>query len=222
MTRLVRRQLPGASRGAADRAMKALGLKGIRRTKGVRTTIPAKDGRRAGDLPNRDSSAAAPNRTCVMDFTHGRTWAGFVYVSFLVDVFAQTVVAGNCATSKDVEPVMVPPRMATTCPRSGREPGALHSSNSSFSVAPGSRPNGSRLGRHQHAFRPSIATGLACGGVRGYSIRGICCVPTLRNPSCTAGERRAKLEAGCRGDGDNRLGSCVVAPDRYRLVGGVR
>jgi transposase InsO family protein len=43
MTRLVRRRMPGASRGAVDRAMKALGLNGIRRSKGVRTTIPGKD-----------------------------------------------------------------------------------------------------------------------------------------------------------------------------------
>lgn len=113
MTRLVRRRMPGASRGAVDRAMKALGLNGIRRSKGVRTTIPGKDGRRAGDLLNRDFSAAAPNRTWVMDFTYVRTWAGFVYVSFVVDVFAQKVVAWHCATSKDVELVMVPLRMAT-------------------------------------------------------------------------------------------------------------
>jgi transposase InsO family protein len=50
-----------------DRAMRALGLSGIRRAKGVRTTIPAKDGRRAGDLLNRDFTACAPNRTWVMD-----------------------------------------------------------------------------------------------------------------------------------------------------------
>jgi transposase InsO family protein len=60
--------------------MRALGLNGIRRAKGIRTTIPGKDGRRAGDLLNRDFTAAAPNRTWVMDFTYCRTWAGFVYV----------------------------------------------------------------------------------------------------------------------------------------------
>ena len=64
--------------------------RGIRRSKGIRTTIPAKDGRRAGDLLNRDFTAAAPNRTWVMDFTYVRAWVGFVYVAFIVDVFAQT------------------------------------------------------------------------------------------------------------------------------------
>ena len=75
------RSLPEASPGAVDRAMKARGLWGIRRSKGVRTTIPGKDGKRAGDLLNRDFTACAPNRTWVMDFTYCRTWAGFAYVA---------------------------------------------------------------------------------------------------------------------------------------------
>lgn len=113
MTALVKRTLPVASAGSVDRAMRALGLNGIRRSKGVRTTIPGKDGTRAGDLLNRDFTAAAPNRTWVMDFTYCRTWVGFVYVSFIVDVFAQRIIGWHAATSKDVELVMTPLRMAT-------------------------------------------------------------------------------------------------------------
>ena len=112
MTAMVRRTLPGASAGSVDRAMRALGLSGIRRAKGVRTTIPAKDGHRAGDLLNRDFTACAPNRTWVMDFTYVRTWAGFVYVAFIVDVFAQMIVAWNAATTKQTDLVMTPLRMA--------------------------------------------------------------------------------------------------------------
>ena len=112
MTALIKRRIPHASPGSVDRAMKALGLNGIRRAKGVRTTIPAKDGRRAGDLLDRDFTAAAPNRTWVMDFTYVRTWGGFTYVSFIVDVFAQKIIAWHAATSKDVNLVMTPLRMA--------------------------------------------------------------------------------------------------------------
>ena len=50
--------------------MKALWLNGVRRDKGVRTTIPAKDGHRAGDLLDRDFTAAAPNLVWVTDFTY--------------------------------------------------------------------------------------------------------------------------------------------------------
>lgn len=69
-------------------AMTALGHNGIRRAKRHQTTRPGKDGVRAGDLLNRDFTAVAPNLVWVTDFTYVRTWGGFVYVAFIVDVFA--------------------------------------------------------------------------------------------------------------------------------------
>ena len=113
MTALIRRTtVPGASRGAVDRAMRALGLSGVRRDKGIRTTIPTKDGIRAGDLLNRDFTAPRPDHTWVMDFTYCRTWAGWVYVAFIVDVYSQRIVAWHAQTTKHVELVMIPLRMA--------------------------------------------------------------------------------------------------------------
>lgn len=113
MTALVRRSgLPDASPGSVDRAMRLLGLSGVRRDKKLRTTIPAKDGKRAGDLLDRDFTAPAPNRVWVTDFTYVRTWAGWVYVAFILDVFAQRIVAWHAATCKDVDLVMTPLRMA--------------------------------------------------------------------------------------------------------------
>jgi putative transposase len=113
MTAYLRRTaMPGASFGAVDRAMRTLGLSGVRRDKGIRTTIPAKDGIRAGDLLNRRFTAAAPNRTWVTDFTYCRTWAGFTYVAFIVDVYAQRIVAWHAATTKHTDLVMIPLRMA--------------------------------------------------------------------------------------------------------------
>ncbi len=92
--------------------MRTLGLSGVRRDKGVRTTIPAKDGIRAGDLLDRDFTAPAPDRTWVTDFTYVRTWAGFTYVAFIVDVYAQRIVAWHAATNKQTDLVMIPLRMA--------------------------------------------------------------------------------------------------------------
>lgn len=70
MTALIRRtRIADASWGAVDRAMRLLGLSGVTRAKGIRTTIPAKDGIRAGDLLNRDFTATAPDRVWVTDFT---------------------------------------------------------------------------------------------------------------------------------------------------------
>ena len=112
MTAIVRRSMPDASPGSVDRAMKSLGLRGITRAKGVRTTIPSKDGKRAGDLLDRDFTADTPNCTWVTDFTYVRTWAGFTYVAFIVDVFAQKIVAWHASTSKDTDLAMIPLRMA--------------------------------------------------------------------------------------------------------------
>ena len=84
----------------------------MRRVKKLRTTIPDPDGKRAGDLLNRDFTVAAPNRVWVTDFTYVRTWAGFVYVAFVLDVFAQRIVGWHASTSKKVDLVMTPLRMA--------------------------------------------------------------------------------------------------------------
>ena len=114
MTALIRRQ-PGfedASAGAVDRAMRLLSLSGIRRDKGIRTTIPAKDGNRAGDLLNRDFTAPCPDHTWIADFSYVRTWAGFVYVAFIVDVFAQRIVGWHADTSMRTDLVLIPLRMA--------------------------------------------------------------------------------------------------------------
>jgi transposase InsO family protein len=113
MTALIRRTaIADASRGAVDRAMRALGLSGITRAKGIRTTIPGKDGIRAGDLLNRDFTAPRPDHTWVMDFTYVRSWAGWVYVAFILDVYSQRIVAWHAQTSMHTDLVMIPLRMA--------------------------------------------------------------------------------------------------------------
>jgi transposase InsO family protein len=113
MTAYLRRTaVPDASAGSVDRAMRTLGLEGVRRAKGIRTTIPAADGKRAGDLLDRNFTAPAPNRVWVTDFTYVRSWAGFVYVAFILDVYAQRIVAWHASTSKVTDLVMTPLRMA--------------------------------------------------------------------------------------------------------------
>ncbi|KAB1661365.1 IS3 family transposase [Pseudoclavibacter sp. CFCC 13796] len=113
MTTLIRRvKFSDASWGAVDRAMRLLGLEGVRRAKGVRTTIQSKDGLRAVDLLDRDFTAPRPDHTWVMDFTYVRSWAGWVYVAFIVDVYSQRIVAWHAQTTKHVDLVMIPLRMA--------------------------------------------------------------------------------------------------------------
>ena len=66
----------------------------------------------AGDLLNRDFTAAAPNTKWVADFTYVRTWAGFVYVAFVLDCYSQRILAWHAATAKTTPLVLTPLRIA--------------------------------------------------------------------------------------------------------------
>lgn len=113
MTAFVRRtRVADASRGAVDRAMHALGLSGITRAKGIRTTVQSEDGQRADDLLNRDFTATRPDQKWVMDFTYVRCWAGWVYVAFILDVYAQRIVSWHAQTTKTVDLVLRPLQIA--------------------------------------------------------------------------------------------------------------
>ncbi len=80
------------------RLMRAAGLKGISRRKWVRTTQRAKDARPAPDLVARDFKAEAPDRLWVADITYIPTWAGFLYLAVVLDVFSRRVVGWAMAT----------------------------------------------------------------------------------------------------------------------------
>jgi transposase InsO family protein len=105
--------IPNASPGSVDRAMRQLGLRGVTRQKTIRTTIPGKDGKRAGDLLNRDFTATRPNEKWVTDFTYVRTWnPGWAYVCFIVDCFSQRIVAWHAQSSMHTDLVMTPLKIA--------------------------------------------------------------------------------------------------------------
>jgi putative transposase len=158
MTAQLRRStMPTVSFGAVDRAMRVLGLVGVHRGKAIRTTTPAKDGTRAQDLLDRDFTAAAPNRVWVTDFTYVRSWAGFCYVAFIVDVFAQKIVAWHASTSKTTELVMTPLRMAVAArPRRPPYPAGelIHRSDA------GSQYTSIRFSEHLalEGIRPSVGS----------------------------------------------------------------
>jgi putative transposase len=82
-----------------ERLMRAADLHGVVRGRAKRTTIPGKDGCRAGDLVGRAFTATAPNQLWVADFTYVRTWAGFVYVAFIIDVFSRKIVGWKADTT---------------------------------------------------------------------------------------------------------------------------
>lgn len=88
------------ARCTVERLMRDLGIQGAVRGKTKRTTIPADDpGARPADLVDRQFVASAPNRLWVADLTYVRTWSGFVYVSFVTDVFSRRIVGWQASRS---------------------------------------------------------------------------------------------------------------------------
>lgn len=110
--RQLNREGVAVARCTVERLMRDLGVAGARRGRKVRTTVG--DGRheRAADLLNRDFTAPAPNRRWVADFAHVATWAGIVYVAFVVDVFSRAIVGWSAATTKRTSLVLGALQMA--------------------------------------------------------------------------------------------------------------
>ena len=80
------------ARCTVERLMRDMGLAGVIRGKPVRTTISDKAAPCPLDHVNRQFHAPAPNRLWVSDFTYVSTWGGFVYVAFVIDVYARYIV----------------------------------------------------------------------------------------------------------------------------------
>jgi putative transposase len=72
--------------------MREMGLQGVIRGKPIRTTVSDKAAPCPLDHVNRHFYAPAPNRLWVSDFTYVATWAGFVYVAFVIDVYCHYIV----------------------------------------------------------------------------------------------------------------------------------
>ncbi|RSU25869.1 IS3 family transposase [Sphingomonas koreensis] len=90
--RQLRREGLDVARCTVARLMRAMGLAGVIRGKPVRTTISDRAAPCPLDRVNRQFRAPAPNRLWVSDFTYVATWAGFVYVAFVIDTYARRIV----------------------------------------------------------------------------------------------------------------------------------
>ena len=111
MTASIRRTTIPGPRGV--RLIGPCGLSGVRRDKGtgtgIRPTIPGKARIRSQGLV--EPGPPRPDHTWVMDFTDCRTWAGWVYAAFIVDVYSQRITAWHAQIAKHFELMMIPLRM---------------------------------------------------------------------------------------------------------------
>ncbi|EET5684170.1 IS3 family transposase [Escherichia coli] len=88
------------ARCTVARLMAVMGLTGVLRGKKVRTTVSRK-AVAAGDRVNRQFVAERPDQLWVADFTWVSTWQGFVYVAFIIDVFAGYIVGWRVSSSME-------------------------------------------------------------------------------------------------------------------------
>ena len=97
--RQLRRERVAIARCTVERLMRALGIRGVRRGKVVRTTLGDKALPCPLDKVNRQFRADRPNQLWVSDFTYVSTWQGWLYVAFVIDVFARRIVGWRVSDS---------------------------------------------------------------------------------------------------------------------------
>ena len=84
-------------RDQVARLMRELGIRGVKRSRRVRTTRPDPSAARSPDLVNRNFTADRPNALWVTDLTFVATWSGVAYVCFIVDAFSRKIVGWRVA-----------------------------------------------------------------------------------------------------------------------------
>jgi len=97
--RQLHREKIGAARCTVARLMRTMGLQGAVRGRKFKTTVSNDTAVRPLDLVQRSFAASRPNELWVSDLTYVATWQGFVYVAFVIDVFARRIVGWRAARS---------------------------------------------------------------------------------------------------------------------------
>jgi putative transposase len=87
------------ARCTVERLMRRLGIEGVRRGKVIRTTIADTAASCPLDHVNRQFKADRPNQLWVSDFTYVSTWQGWLYVAFVIDVFARRIAGWRVSSS---------------------------------------------------------------------------------------------------------------------------
>jgi putative transposase len=94
------------ARCTVERLMRKMGLQGVVRGKKQVTTISDSTQDSRPDLVKRTFTASRPNQLWVADFTYVATWSGFVYVAFVIDVYARSIVGWRVSHSMKTELVL--------------------------------------------------------------------------------------------------------------------
>ena len=117
------------ARCTVERLMRRLGLRGVKRGKVVRTTISDTKVVCPLDKVNRQFRAQRPNQLWVSDFTYVSTWQGWLYVAFVVDVFARRIVGWRTSSSMTTDFVLDALEQALYARQPERDSSLVHHSD---------------------------------------------------------------------------------------------
>ena len=127
--RQLRREGFDVARCTVARLMRAMGLAGVIRGKPVRTTVSDRSAPCPLDWVNRQFHAPAPDMLWVSDFTYVPTWAGFVYVAFVIDTFARRIVGWRASRTAHAGFVLDALEQALHARQPARSGGLIHHSD---------------------------------------------------------------------------------------------
>jgi len=127
--RQMRREGFDVARCTVERLMRDMGLQGVIRGKPVRTTISDKARPCPLDHVNRQFHAPAPNRLWVSDFTYVATWTGFVFVAFVIDIYARRIVGWRASRTAHAGFVLDALEQAIHERRPAHQGGLIHHSD---------------------------------------------------------------------------------------------
>jgi putative transposase len=123
------REGTAVARRTVERLMRRMGLRGAVRGKETRTTIADKATPCPADKVNRRFRAPHPNALWVSDFTYVATWQGFVYVAFVIDVFARRIVGWRVSRTAQASFVLDALEQALHDRRPAKGSGLIHHSD---------------------------------------------------------------------------------------------
>jgi transposase InsO family protein len=123
------REGQSVARCTVERLMRANGWRGVMRGKTVRTTVPDAKAPCPLDRVNRAFKAQRPNQLWVSDFTYVSTWQGFVYVAFVIDVYARFIVGWRVSSSMHTDFVLDALEQALYARQSQRNGALVHHSD---------------------------------------------------------------------------------------------
>ena len=117
------------ARCTVARLMREMGLKGAVRGKPMKTTVSNPAAPCPLDRVNREFQAPRPNALWVSDFTYVATWAGFVYVAFVIDAYARRIVGWRVSRTAHADFVLDALEQALHARRPAQGSGLVHHSD---------------------------------------------------------------------------------------------